>query len=180
MSASTQNVKGGLKYASKCFLIMLTWVPVVITIQDRVCFYSHVSGISMKPTLNPDSNHGSDDIVLVWKFGIKSNMALKIGDVVLLHSPTNPNQPIVKRIKGIQGDEIITKNPYPRKICTIPQNHLWLEGDGNHSTDSNVFGPVSKGLVIGKVTRILYPFYRFGALPDGGREARVSKLRNLE
>ncbi|KAF7661113.1 hypothetical protein LDENG_00267980 [Lucifuga dentata] len=74
-----------------------------------------------------------------------------------LRSPRNPQQKIIKRVIGLEGDLIRTlshKNRYIR----IPDGHFWIEGDHHgHSLDSNSFGPVSVGLLHGRASYIIWP-----------------------
>lgn len=69
------------------------------------------------------------------------------------------------------------RKEYPRQGATVvPRNHLWVEGDNEfHSIDSNTFGPVSLGLVVGKVVLLLWPISRWGTDLRGGRDARVGE-----
>lgn len=166
------------RYAAKVSLLTLSWIPVAITVSEHVGHVGRIQGSSMKPTLNPDSSLGWSDYVFLWKWGLRDNNSMKVGDVVLLRSPTDPEKILIKRVLGVAGDEILTRAPYPKPRCPIPTNHLWVEGDNIHSVDSNNFGPVSTGLVIGKATRIVFPPSRFGPMPTtGGREARIAELK---
>lgn len=131
----------------------------------------------MKPALNPDESLGWRDMLFLWKFRQRVPGKLQVGDVVVLRSPEDPNKILVKRILGIGGDEIKTRGQYPKQICKIPPNHLWVEGDNLHSVDSNNFGPVSVGLVMGKAACILFPPSRIGPIKPGGREARLAYLK---
>lgn len=162
-----------LRYAAKVSLLTLTWVPVALTMSEHVVHVARIQGSSMKPTLNP---LGWSDYVLLWKYNIRGS--LNVGDVVLIRSPLNPEKIVIKRILGVQGDKIITRSPYPRPTCQIPTGHLWVEGDNIHSVDSNTFGPVSEGLVIGKASKIVWPLSRFGEISTGGREARLNVLKS--
>ena len=66
---------------------------------------------------------------------------------------------VIKRIIATEGDTVETRSPYPERNVVVPQNHLWIEGDeGFHSKDSNVYGPVTKLLVIGKVKYVVWPW----------------------
>ena len=80
---------------------------------------------------------------------------LKRGDVITFTSPIEPQKGLVKRIIGLEGDVILNDgNKYE-----IPMGHLWVVGDNlNFSIDSRDFGPVSVGLVHGKV---VFDFNRF-------------------
>lgn len=70
----------------------------------------------------------------------------------------------VKRIVGLEGDVIRTRDPYPSATVRVPLGHVWVEGDGGErlSRDSNDYGPISTNLIVGKVTHVLWPLHRFG------------------
>ena len=62
---------------------------------------------------------------------------------------------MIKRIIALQGDTVITKSPYPFPKETVPEGHVWVEGEHpegtRHSNDSNLYGPVSnfpKGVML--------------------------------
>ncbi|XP_056907008.1 mitochondrial inner membrane protease subunit 2 isoform X4 [Takifugu flavidus] len=56
-------------------------------------------------------------------------------------SPKNPQQKIIKRVIGLEGDFIRTLS-YKNRYVRIPDGHFWIEGDHHgHSLDSNSFGP---------------------------------------
>jgi len=65
-----------------------------------------------------------------------------------------------------------------RWTVVVPPGHVWLEGDNwRLSTDSNYYGPVSKGLITGKATSVIWPWDRKGKVPWGtGRGERVTKV----
>lgn len=83
---------------------------------------------------------------------------------ILCRSPTHPEVVAVKRVVALEGDLVKTKAPYPISTVKIPPGHIWVEGDGppGSSLDSNTYGPVSKRLLTGRVTHIVYPFRKFG------------------
>ncbi|ODV62663.1 endopeptidase catalytic subunit [Ascoidea rubescens DSM 1968] len=166
-----------LKSSIKGAGIFISWIPVVLVIDKYFYSVSSVSGSSMQPALNPFLTR--KDWIFVNKLSLNDLNNIKVDDVLLIRSPTNPSKIVIKRVKGVQGDVIRTRYPYLRNRCTIPKNHLWLEGDNIRSIDSNTYGPVSTGLVIGRAEKIIYPFDRFGDIPQGGREARLSKLRAI-
>lgn len=177
MSWFTRN-KRSLEYAKNASLAVASWVPVMIVANEHVCYFGKIEGSSMRPTFNP-SDH-SQDWVFLWKFGLREHNGLKVDDVVLFRSPQNPEKVLCKRVKGVQGDMVMTRSPYPRDHCHIPRNHLWVEGDNIHSIDSNTFGPISSGLVVGKATAIIWPPSRVGRVPCGGREVRASRLESYD
>lgn len=68
---------------------------------------------------------------------------------------------LVKRIIAVQGDVVITKPPYPLARENVPTGHIWVEGEEeSKSWDSNYFGPVPTGLVVGKIAMVVWPWRR--------------------
>ncbi|KAG0668384.1 Mitochondrial inner membrane protease subunit 2 [Kluyveromyces marxianus] len=147
------------RYALRSAFITITWIPVALTFSEHVCYVAKVEGASMRPTLNPsDPVRNESDWVLLWKFNLKQAKNWKENDVVLFKSPMDPKKVYCKRVKGMQFDQVRTRSPYPKETCLVPRNHLWVEGDNvYHSVDSNNFGPISTGLVLGKAVCIVWP-----------------------
>uniref|UniRef100_A0A060T524 Mitochondrial inner membrane protease subunit 2 n=1 Tax=Blastobotrys adeninivorans TaxID=409370 RepID=A0A060T524_BLAAD len=157
-------------------LISLSWVPVYITFAQAIAYISWIDGPSMKPALNPDRSLGWRDLAIVWKYRVREPGAIKVGDIVLFRSPTHPDRIVTKRVLAVGGDQVQTLplGGYPKSRVRIPPNHLWVEGDNStRSVDSNSYGPISSGLVIGKVSGIVFPPSRIGVDLRGGREARI-------
>lgn len=151
----------------KTALFTLSWVPVFISVQQVCGQLIWIQGRSMQPSLNPDSSLGTRDLLLIQKYGLRRADSFSKGDVVILHSPIDPEKILVKRITALQNETVKPRSSsYPKKQLKIPPNHLWIEGDSIHSVDSNSFGPVSSGLVVGKARWIVYPFNRYGPIPS--------------
>ncbi|KAF3161391.1 hypothetical protein TWF751_011370 [Orbilia oligospora] len=148
--------------AAKVSLGVLSWLPVAIFFFDNVYHVSWVSGRSMYPTFLPDSNAGMRDLILLKKWNAKKD--LKRGEIVVYRSPVDPEITAIKRIVGLQGDIVFTKKPFPLDEVVVPRNHVWVEGDDIHSHDSNHFGAISAHLIQAKVTHIVWPFSRLGAV----------------
>ena len=55
-----------------------------------------------------------------------------------------------------------TRPPYPHKLVEVPEGHVWVEGDGDKTKDSNSYGPISSRLITGRITHILFPWNRAG------------------
>ncbi|XP_055920076.1 mitochondrial inner membrane protease subunit 2 [Eupeodes corollae] len=140
---------------------VLVGIPVGITFFDCVGYVAKVEGISMQPTLNPDTS--KSDYVFLSRWAVR-NYDVERGDIVSLMSPKNPDQKIIKRIVGLEGDVISTLG-YKTDVVRIPDGHCWIEGDhmGN-SLDSNTFGPVSLGLMTARATYIVWPPSRWQSL----------------
>lgn len=166
----------------KTALATLTWFPVLYTALDHIYLPCQVSGFSMAPTFNPGTESSAKDVVLVQKFNLKWPGSLAVGDVVMFRSPNDPEKLVTKRVIGLQGDLILPREKtYPRSLVLIPRNHLWVEGDNAfHSIDSNNFGPISQGLVVGKVATIIWPLLRIGSdILTGGRDGRTKPVEVL-
>lgn len=156
-------------------LLALTWIPVVYSFTNHVYQPYQITGFSMTPAFNPGTETTTKDVVLVKKFLLREPTSFQRGDIVMFRSPTDPEKILTKRIVGLQGEQIASKSPpYPKPNVTVPRNHLWVEGDNTfHSIDSNTFGPLSQGLVVGKVVSVIWPLSRFGTdISKGGRDAR--------
>lgn len=89
---------------------------------------------------------------------------LKRGDLVTYISPLDPTRMVCKRLIGLPGD-VICVDPTgmvapSTEHVVIPKGHLWLAGDNAEmSRDSREYGPVSMGLVKGKlVARVCIHF----------------------
>lgn len=79
-------------------------------------------------------------------------------------SPANPSNLAIKRIIGLPGDRITTRDPYPKPTQIVPFNHVWVEGDAEDprkSLDSNTYGPISVNLITGRVEAVLWPRMRW-------------------
>ena len=69
---------------------------------------------------------------------------------------------LVKRIIAVEGDVVITKPPYPLAKENVPTGHVWVEGEEeSKSWDSNYFGPVPTGLIVGKIVMVVWPWRRW-------------------
>lgn len=125
------------------------------TIIDTFGTVARVDGISMQPTFNPNT---TVDLVFISYLSVRLG-TIKRGDVIIAISPRNPNETIIKRVVGVEGDVLVSKkkdNSSVRRV--IPKGYYWIEGDHKgHTYDSTSFGPISKGLVIAKAPAIVWP-----------------------
>ncbi|GJN69591.1 hypothetical protein PLIIFM63780_000218 [Purpureocillium lilacinum] len=141
----------------------VTWIPVIAWFNLHVAELTLVDGPSMYPFMNEDRDSTlRRDVILNYKWAPQEG--LERGMIVTLRSPMHPETVAVKRVVAVEGDVVRTKAPYPVPTVRIPQGHVWVEGDGppGSSLDSNTYGPVSKRLLTGRVTHIVYPFRKFG------------------
>jgi len=130
----------------------------------------------MQPTLNPRAEQKDWIFVSRW-LGIDYKIAR--GDIVCLSSPCNPKETLVKRVIGLEGDIIRTLS-YGKTFVSIPKGHMWVEGDNNkQSFDSNRFGPVPVGLLVGKATHIFWPSSRFTVLDHMSPPTRLPMNKSV-
>ncbi|RYP27273.1 hypothetical protein DL768_011259 [Monosporascus sp. mg162] len=132
-----------------------TWLPVLSMFNDYVLEFTRINGPSMYPFLNAERDQTlRRDVVLNFKYGAQHD--LQRGMIVTFWSPWNPEVVAVKRIIGLEGDVIRTRDPYPVATVRVPPGHVWVEGDAGQrdSWDSNAYGPIATGLIIGQVTHI--------------------------
>ncbi|KAL4921985.1 peptidase S24/S26A/S26B/S26C, partial [Aspergillus aurantiobrunneus] len=145
-------------------------LPIGFFFSEHILQLRWVNGPSMTPYLNEDyeTMHTKKDVVLVnmWPFGgagfslpwRERKRRLERGMVVLFRSPGNPHNVAIKRIIGLPGDRITTREPCPKDSQIVPFNHVWVEGDAadpRKSLDSNTYGPVSVSLISGRVIAVV-------------------------
>ncbi|XP_026220485.1 LOW QUALITY PROTEIN: mitochondrial inner membrane protease subunit 2 [Anabas testudineus] len=155
LTVMAQQATAGRRYLRAFISGFFVAVPVTVTALDRIAYVARVEGASMQPFLNPGG--GSDcDVVLLNRWSVR-NYQVQRGDIVSVMSPRNPQQKIIKRVIGLEGDFIRTLS-YKNRYVRIPDGHFWIEGDHHgHSLDSNSFGPVSVGLLHGRASHIIWP-----------------------
>ncbi|OTA32646.1 hypothetical protein BTJ68_07741 [Hortaea werneckii EXF-2000] len=150
----------------------------------------------MEPTLSPlDNTTGQKDYVLWNKWEIESK--IRRGDIVLFSLPGRPDDRGTKRVIATEGDTVILdprRRPkdeasgrglpestgwdmYKRRV-EIPPGHVWVEGDNWRKTrDSNWYGPISKSLIQGKASAVVWPWDRSGSKPW---ESFMSKTKVIQ
>lgn len=116
------------------------------------------------------------------------------GEAIVFRYPRDPRQFFIKRIVGLPGEKVETKDgrikvfnkdfpggfileePYltPPGLLTRPDVEVSLGGDDffvlgdnrNSSSDSRVWGPLRRELIVGRAVFRAWPFARFGLVPD--------------
>lgn len=166
--------KGLWSFANKFF----TAGVLGLYVTDRFASVAPVRGSSMSPTLNPGTiklmGLSTDDYVLVEK-GCLRNYKFSHGDVVVFRSPSNHKERQIKRITALPGEWIGTRRFYD--VLKVPEGHCWVEGDNSSSSmDSRSFGPIPLGLVQGRVTHVVWPPQRIGAIERRRPQDTISRL----
>lgn len=129
----------------------------------------------MLPTLHGDQTIQAD---YVWISAVRRDYSVRRGEVVAFSSPNDPDRVLIKRVIGLPGDVIKTSS-YKQPVVKVREGSIWVEGDNRErSMDSNYFGPVPLGLVVGKATRIVWPPARWGKLDEdiGGTRSEINQV----
>ena len=158
-------------------------IAIALLIKTFVFNTTYVLGNSMYPTLLEKDRLFALKIPLY--FG-----GPKIGDIIVLEAPDNPNKDYIKRVIALSGDkvEIMDGNvyvndqqlnedyivgdaythAYENSIWIVPEGELFVLGDNRAegaSKDSRYFGPISKKSVKGVTGFRYFPIdNRFGDL----------------
>ncbi|XP_037070812.1 mitochondrial inner membrane protease subunit 2-like [Pollicipes pollicipes] len=143
------------------FRTVVISVPIGITLVDVFGYVAKVEGSSMQPALNPDGDIG--DYVFLNRWAVR-HFQLAPGAIVSLSSPKDPDQKLIKRVVGLEGDVVRTLG-YRQPVVRVPDGHCWVEGDNRgHSLDSNLLGPVAVGLVTARASHVVWPPRRWRRL----------------
>jgi len=144
-----------------------------------------VEGASMLPTFAAQG-----DLVInetgAWHRILGKELEYEIGDIIVWRNPKAWQGMSVKRIIGLDGDEVLRFGEYVRiyrddpswgitddpsmndydahgvidmmRTVTIPKGHIWVEGDNPpFSKDSRHYGPVPKEWIRGRLVARLWP-----------------------
>ncbi len=150
---------------------------IYIVVYLYLFFPTSVIGASMEPTLH------SGDRLVISKISYKLEN-IKRGDIVVLHSPKNPDVEYIKRVIGLPGDTILIKDNYvylngfllqesyvsaqtnlwefgftkEGALYTVPENYIFVMGDNRpRSSDSREFGSIPVSSIVGKAVFRYYP-----------------------
>lgn len=160
-------------------VVLLVLVGAILTLQSQVVQVLIVVSGSMEPTLQ------IGDRIIVDANAYPDRFA-----VVIVQDPERPNEPeeqLVKRIVGLEGDLIQIRGgilyingeeQYSTHVTTnslnwrdvrvrVPVDHIFVLGDNrNDSYDSLNFGPVPYSMVRGVLSFIYWPPSHFGKVDD--------------
>ena len=107
-----------------------------------------VNGRSMCPTFN---DRGGNDRIILNRFCTE----VERGDVVVLRSPAQETQLLIKRVIGLEGDRMVSASG---EDLVVPAGHYWVEGDNKPcSQDSRHFGSVERAQIEARVALKVWP-----------------------
>ena len=154
----------------KEFLPYFIVILVVIFIKIFVFSQIRVNGASMNPTLN------DKDIMILDEISYRFSEIERFNIVVVKEE----NEYLIKRIIGLPGEKIEYKDnklyidgKYVKEdfkhmetmdfSTTLGEDEYFIMGDNRtNSTDSRIFGPISRDEIIGKTSLTILPISRFG------------------
>jgi len=153
----------------KTLLSAAVYATIIVTFGFQV---ARVEGQSMVPTLE------DQDRLIVNKLAYRLG-APRVGDVVMLYYPEDPDKSFVKRVVAEEGDTIrsadgkVYRNEVPLRDdfipeeyqshdtwgpYVVPRGYYFVMGDHrNNSSDSRAWGNVPKKYIIGRVQLRWWP-----------------------
>ncbi len=148
----TEEKRGGfwdfIKFAAIAVLIV---VPIRMWIAQPFIVY----GSSMEPTFK------NGDYLIVDELSYRFRPPKK-DEVVIFRYPLNQSVYFIKRIVGLPGETIDVDG----KKTLLKDGEYFVEGDNRDaSSDSRVWGPVSKKLIVGRALVRLWPINQIQVLP---------------
>ena len=130
---------------------------------NKIMSISPAQGPSMLPTIAVTGDFLLYDL-FYWKF-----KELERFSMFVFESPEAPDRMVVKRILGLEGDEIFVDPTVSNDKIIVPKGHVWMQGDNYLiSNDSRFYGAgktrfwlilVPIGLLRGKVIKKFRPFW---------------------
>ena len=156
-----------ISLAISAFIIIFLYQPV------------KVEGTSMMPSLDDQER------IFVNKFVYRLE-SIQRGDIVVFRYPRDPSKSYIKRVIGVEGDQIrivagqvfVNGNPLQEEYVpseyadmrstseiVVPPNSYYVLGDHRTmSNDSRDFGPVSQNFIYGKAVFGYWPVDKMGRL----------------
>lgn len=137
--------------------IKFTLIAVLIVVPIRLWIAQPfiVSGASMEPTFH------NGDYLIVDELSYQFNGPQK-NDVIIFRYPLEPSKYFIKRVEGVPGEKVKTSG----KEITLKENEYYVLGDNRGaSSDSRIWGPVTKNFIVGRAIVRLWPFNKLGLFP---------------
>jgi len=164
--------------------IILVALSAAFLIRAYVFQTFYIPSVSMVPTLQVG------DRIIVSKLSTTFG-DINRGDVIVFKHPpredcggdTGPNSDLVKRVIGMPGDELTSRNNTiyvnGKKLVErwehapdlgseigyvkVPKGHYFMMGDNRPSScDSRMWGTLPESLIVGKVVLRIWPLSQFG------------------
>ena len=149
--------------------IHLRFIMWIVIFNEYILDFYLLEGESMVPNFKP---YG--EIVILNKITPKF-IDYKKNDVICILSPCDNTVKMCKRIIHDENESFLNKNG---TLITVPKNHIWVEGDNkSNSLDSRQLGPISKHLIIGRVSFRVWPLRNFGLFRQKTEECIINDIK---
>lgn len=179
---STESMEGKSPFWKDFTRFILISALIIIPIRTWVAQPFIVRGASMEPTFDDGEYLIVDELSYHFRDP-------KRGEVIIFRYPNNPSKFFIKRVIGLPGEEIQIRNnnlfllndsqpielnePYLQKAITAPnalielgEKEYFMLGDNRlFSSDSRVWGPLERGLMVGRAWLRLWPPYKIEFSP---------------
>jgi len=100
---------------------------------------------------------------------------------ILLVSPLDPYDYVIKRLVAVEGDVIVGSTFSRHRPVALGAGSCWVEGDNRkNSIDSfSSYGPIPSGLVFGKATHVIWPPSKWQRLEPKLPEVKGRTMEDL-
>lgn len=164
-------------------IYFLITVTILLQVRLFVALPFVVSGESMRPTFE------TGDYIIVDQLTYRFEDP-KRGDVVVFRYPNDPSKFFIKRVIGLPGEKVEVKDSkvtvynkehptgleldepyiyYTRNDAvevTLGEEEYYVLGDNRFSSsDSRIWGPLHKDMILGRAFVRLFPFNEIDAVP---------------
>ena len=171
-AAKGRRKPGVLGTLVEIVIIVAAAFAIALLVQAFIVKPFTIHQVSMRPTLQ------DGDRILLNRLVYHFRQPAR-GDIIVLRSPINPDEDLVKRIVAVAGDRVAVSGrklvlngvaqdePYllerdfvgEMAETVVPAGDVFVMGDNrNNSGDSRLFGPVSTHAIIGSAFVVYWPF----------------------
>ena len=159
---------------------LLVSLPLAIGVRTYVAEARYIPSESMLPTLEVGDRLIIDKLTYHFREPQRGDLLLSMPNEKLQQQQPNIKESFLQRIIGLPGEKVEVKQgmvyindrsisePYTKEKPnyewgpeTVPTDAYFVLGDNrNNAYDSHFWGYVPRPLIVGKVTKIFYPFNR--------------------
>jgi signal peptidase I len=173
-----------MKNLGREILVTLLLAIIIFALVQTAFRSFRVEGASMEPNIHDGQYLLVNKIVYYFRQPQR-------GEVIVFHPSASPHTNYVKRVIALPGERVKAVNgkvyinrgngwelldePYLKTnavysfewLRPIPQDHYFVLGDNrNHSSDSRLWGPISRETIIGKAWFRYWPLKEWGLIPS--------------
>lgn len=179
------------QYQKQIALFLLDFIQsLVIALTIYVVLYHYVAQPQLVVSISMEPTFIEGDRLIVEKLSYRFG-APKRGDIIVFQFPDNPEIMLVKRVIGLPGEtieiqenklyinDVLLSETYTKELDStvggtelkengsfiIPENEYVVLGDNREkSSDSRLWGTITREHIIGKVFMRMWPLYKIGVI----------------